>query len=265
MPLNDHVADWYRSACDSEIAYSVALGGEVQRYSNFIFIYNRSIPFSGDYNRALDCRVGDRASLERIVEEVECIHDELGLEPPREFGIRPPVFERELWLEFLKGRGYGLRRATFFTAAAIAEKPESRTRLYRPGVDEWRQWYDRDQRSRPYFNEVMYRHTRKSREALTTVFSPFWLVCKDRLVAHAYLANLGGFGRLFDVEVEESFRRRGHGKELLQFLRRECHRQGLEYLLTEVLALDRLRPFYESCGFREAGAYSILWRDDSAT
>lgn len=249
--------DWVQTALDSEIEFSKAYKSQPRVYSNFIHLYNQSVPWGGDFNRAVGVRLTDFDSFDQIVAQVEQIHKDKGLDRPSRYDLYPPALDEGLWRDYLAQRGYRLETAVFFYSPAADEVLVSEFALYTPSWDEYLEWYCSLAKSRGYYDEQRFQMVKSLQENFVRVFKPYWLLKNDEMVGWVYCANLGKYTRLFDVGVRPEFRGQGLGKTLLQAIKIESGRQGAQFVLLQ--AGERLRQFYEKSGFRECSKNSIIW------
>lgn len=248
--------DWAERALQSEVAFSEALGGQATEYNNFIHIHNESVSWGGDFNRAVGLRISDSKSFYQVVQRVEAIHTEMGLDRPDRYDILPPALDKDVLAKLLARRGYTLRTVIFFCAPILVEELSSDYSMYTPDDDEYLDWYHSQESMKEYYEEAWFQKIKPLRLKFIQQFKPYWLM-KDRLrVAWVYCAHLGTFNRLFDVGVEKTYQGYGLGKLLLEAIRIEAGRQGSEYVLLQ--SSEWTRAFYEKSGFTECSKNSVI-------
>jgi len=249
--------DWGRRALESEVEFSRALGSQPVEYPGFIHMYNRLVPWGGDFNRAVGVRLSDLGSFEEVVRQVEGIHRKKGLERPNRFDICPPGLDEESWRDYLRRRGYSLETAIFFCAPALRESLPSDFVLTVPSEEQYLEWFRGLVQARGYYNEDWFEKLRPLQLSFAKVFRPYWLLRKGDLVRWVYCAHLGDYTRLFEVEVSQEFRGQGLGGVLLRAIRVESGRLGAGFVLLQ--SGEELRGFYEKAGFGECARSSIIW------
>lgn len=88
-------------------------------------------------------------------------------------------------------------------------------------------------------------------------FEPLFQVAviPDGIVGYVCYGRSGGLERAFDLYwlvVDPRYHRRGHGRELLEFVEGEARRAGAGTLLIETAGTNRAaRTFYERTGYAE--------------
>ncbi len=247
---------WESKALQSEIVYSWALESVPTFYPDFIHLYNSSVPWGGDFNRAVGVRLADFQSFERRVEQVESLHRDRGLERPDRYDILPPALDAEAWESYLAGKGYRLETAIFFCAPILDGQPATGFSLVRPTEREYLDWFRRLTKARGYYEEAWFQSLRPLQLNFVKTFKPYWLLKDKALAGWVYCAGLGDYARLFEVEVAPEFRGQGAGLALLEAIRQEAGRGGAEEVLLQ--ADETLRGFYEKAGFRECARSSII-------
>jgi GNAT superfamily N-acetyltransferase len=258
-----YTTDWEQTAVESEIELSTAYGGRPQTYTNFTHVHNPYVAWSGDFNRAVGVSLTDFRSFRRTVAEVEQIHAEKGLDRPNRYDLYPPALDEGLWRDYLLQWSYSLRRAIFYVATATDEGLGSDVALRTPSGDEYLDWWGARERSCTYYDEQWYRQVLPLQQRFVRVFRPYWLMRRDGILGWVCGANLGRYLYLFDVGIGPEHRGYGWGRALLQAMRAEAGRQGAQHVLVQ--SGERLRPFYESCGFSECSSNSVVWLTSSAS
>lgn len=252
--------NWDERALQSEIEFSRALGGEPLEYPTFIHLYNKAVPWGGDFNRVVGVRISDFASFDQIVKQVEQIHQEKNLEKPDRYDIYPPALDVRVWRDHLSPMDFLLGTSLFFCAPTVEDELPSEFALYSPPEDEYIEWYHSQQKSIGYDTvepfEEYFQKLRPLRLSFIRVFKPYWLLKNDTFVGWVYCAHSGEYCRLFEVEIEEKFRGRGFGRLLLEAIRIEGRRKGASFILLRTS--ERLRTFYENAGFQECTSNSII-------
>jgi GNAT superfamily N-acetyltransferase len=248
--------DWGERAIRSEIAFSTAYGGIPVAYERFVHIHNPAVPWGGDFNRAIGLRLTDFASFTRVVDQVENLHREKRLDRPDCYEVYPPALDEDVWREPLAERGFQLTTAIFMEAAVLKARLPAGCRLYPPSEGEYLAWYQDRLRSTNYYDEAWFQQLKGPQAAFIRTFKPFWLLKDETLLGWIYCANLGDFGRLFEVEIRAEYRGQGFGRVLLDAIRLEGARQGIGFILLRTGR--RLREFYEKAGFAACTTYSII-------
>jgi len=248
--------NWDERALNSELEFSKALLSRPIEYPDFIHMYNSHVAWSGDFNRALRVRITDFQSFDNIKSQIEQIHQEKRLEKPDRFDIRMPALDEKQWHDHLQKMGYGLQTAIFFNALAKEIELPAGYSLYSPTNAEYFDWYSGLAKSQGYYDEGWFKQLIPLKANFIQVFKPYWLMKNKNLVGWVYSANLGKYCRLFEVEIEQHFQGQGMGRLLLQAMIGEGYRQRAEYILLQ--SNDRLRPFYEKCGFIECSRNSVI-------
>jgi GNAT superfamily N-acetyltransferase len=75
-------------------------------------------------------------------------------------------------------------------------------------------------------------------------------------VGWVYCGALGEYGSLFDVWIEPPFRGQGLGRTLMNAMRSEGRKQGLQYLLLRTS--EQRRGFCQKSGFQERLSSSTI-------
>ncbi len=248
--------NWDECALDSELEFSKALLSQPIEYPDFIHMYNSHVAWCGDFNRALWVRITDFQSFDNIKSQIEQIHQEKRLEKPDRFDIRTPVLDEKQWRDHLQKMGYALQTAIFFNAPTKEMDLPTGYSLCTPSNAEYFDWYSQLAKSQGYYDEDWFKQHLPLKANFIQVFRPYWLLKNKDLVGWVYSSNLGKYCRLFEVEVEQHFQGQGMGRLLLQAIVSEGYKQGGEYILLQ--SNNRLRPFYEKCGFVECSKNSII-------
>ncbi|MFH1940136.1 MAG: GNAT family N-acetyltransferase [bacterium] len=248
--------NWGEIALHSEIEYSKARGGKPTKHKNFIHIYNKQVPYSGDYNRAVGVKISDYKSFEKVVEEVEKIHSEKKLDKPDRYDIYPPAMKEENWQGYLSKRGYNIHTVVFLCSRSFYKPIPEEIKLYLPSKNEYIKWYYEQQNLRSHFDEEYFNLIKPSQLNFIKIFKPYWLIEKDMIKGWVYCANLGEYCRLFEVEIKEEFRGCGLGTILLNAIRNEAGKQNAKYVLLSTG--EDLRKFYEKAGFIECVKNSVI-------
>ena len=241
--------NWADRALESEIAYSKALGSEPTVYPGFVHLYNRAVPWGGDFNCAVGVRLDELSSFCRVVEHVERIHRKEVLDRPDRNDVYPPVLDETLWRDGLAERGYLTHTSIWFCASVLEEDLPTGFALYAPDEDEYIDWYHARQRAQEWYNEADFARLRPLQQGFARVFRPYWLLYEGRRVGWIYCGCLEGVGRLFDVWIEPSVRRQGLGRALLNAIRFEGNRRNMGWVLLRTS--QGRRGFCERCGLRE--------------
>lgn len=249
--------DWNRYALDSEIAYSKALQSSPIEYPNFIHMHNVVVPWNGDFNRAVGCKLSGFQSFEDIISQVESLHQTKKLVRPNRYDIYAPSLKEEIWYPYLSEKGYSLETAIFFCAPTASASLPSGYILKCPSEPEYIDWFCNRAHSWGFYSEQWFETIRPLQLHFIRVFKPYWLMREGTLVGWVYAANLGKYARLFEVEIRPEFRGQGLGQILLRVIRVEGIRLGVAFILLQ--AGERLRNFYEKAGFRECARNSIIW------
>lgn len=256
MLASEMVIDWRKCALRSEIEFSKALLSQPVIYTDFIHLFNPHVPWGGDFNRIIDGKITRLDQFDRIVTQVNRIHKDKGLDKPDRFDIRAPVLDETHWKDYLLDRGYRLLTAIFFNSPTqLIELPTGFT-LYTPTPGEYFDWYEGSTKLNSYYEDGWFKRHLSLKANFIQVFKPYWLLNGKDLVGWVYSANLGRYTRLFEVEIDKSFRGSGMGRLLLQAMIGEGYRQATDYVLLQ--SSEQLRQFYEKCGFRECSSNSVI-------
>jgi GNAT superfamily N-acetyltransferase len=248
--------NWIERAVVSEVAYSVARGGTATAHKGFIHIMNTSVPMGGDYNRAVGVRACSLDEFAAVAAAVGAIHDDNRLAAPDSYDTYPSDEGDGDWVDHVDEIGHQAWPDFFFN---LSVKDRSL-----PSGFEWRPvsaggylaWRMTQRKHECWFDQDEWDLQLPSERAFIEIYRPFWLLENGCLVAWVHCANLGGYFRLFDVEVAEAQRGRGYGKLLLQAVEAEASRQGVSHIL--IRCAERLRGFYEACGFEECCRGSVI-------
>jgi GNAT superfamily N-acetyltransferase len=249
--------NWDNIALSSEIEYSKALKSEAIEYPGFIHLFNPFVPWSGDFNRAVGIKLTDLQTFENLTSQIINIHRQKSLEIPNRFDIYPPVLRENIWGDYLKKNGYRLSTAFFFYAPPVEYSLLPGFNLVTPSQNEYIDWFCRLVQSRGYFEEEWFQKLKPLQLNFSNIFKPYWLLKGGNLVAWVYCANLGSYARLFEVEVCENHRGQGIGQILLQAIKAEGKKMGVQFILLQ--SEENLRRFYEGAGFQECAKNSIIW------
>ncbi len=248
--------NWDEKALHSEIEYSKALGGKAVEYRNFIYIYNKSVPWGGDFNRVVGAKISDFKSFSEMVEQVENIHKKKKLERPDRYDIYPPALYEGIWNSFLSKMGYNLTTVIFFYSPTVDKNLSSELTLYSPSESEYIEWFHHQQKTRSYFEEEWFQRLKPLKLNFIKIFKPYWLLRNQKIVGWIYCACFDEYCRLFEVEIEEECRGCGLGRILLDAIRIECGKQGVRFVLLQ--SSERLRNFYERSNFKECTKNSVI-------
>ena len=248
--------NWDEAALHSEIEFSKARGGISTDHGTFIHIHNEKVPYAGDYNRPVGVRLSDFSSFEKVVEQVEKIHGEKGLDKPNRYDIHPPALREADWQDRLTEKGYRIGTTLFFCSASDTKPLPDGISLHTPSEDEYMAWYSEQQKSKDYFDEEQFNLTRPSQLSFIKVFKPYWLLENDLMKGWVYCAHLGAYSRLFEVEIEEASQGKGLGIVLMNAIRHEAAKNGAEYVLSATH--EGLRRFYERVGFKLCAKASVI-------
>ena len=250
--------NWSELSVKSEIEYSKALGGEVIEFDGFIHIYNRFVPWNGDFNRVVRAEVKDFDSFMNIVNKTEKVHMEKGLESPNRYDIAPPALDEIKWSDFLKNRGFELETVIFYKGKVEKRDLPSDLRLYSPTRQEFKDWYYHLEKSKSYFDEEWFRKNLLIKLKFIEIFTPFWLMKGEEILGWVYCGCFGEYCRLFNVEIDKRYRHRGFGREMLNAVGNECGTKGAKFILLQ--STERLRGFYEKSGFKECSRNTVIWK-----
>lgn len=241
--------NWAQRAFHSEVAYSAALGSEPSVHAGFIHLTNEVVPWGGDFNCALRVQLTDWQSFVRVRGRVEELHRQRGLDRPDRYDIYPLPLDEAAWQPALKREGYDLDRLVWFSAPTRETTLPPGIRLYTPDPDDHIAWYHERQKKSAWYDAADWERLRPLQEAFARVFVPYWMFRDEVHVGWVYCGYLGAYGSLSDVWIEPEYRGQGLGRMLLDAIRLEGCRQGVEHLILRTSASRR--PFYEKCGFRE--------------
>lgn len=248
--------DWMGRAVESETAYSVARGGVATHYGNFIHIMNAAVPVGGDYNRAVAVRVSSLEEFSDVVAQVRAIHNELGLQEPDSYDTYPALGGDGEWVDRLGEIGHTGWR-DYFLSMEVTERKLPRRYVWRPvDEEEYLAWRRGQRQSEGWFDQVEWDLQLASERRFLRVYAPFWLLEEGRRVAWVHCANLGGYFRLFDVEVDRALHGQGYGRALLLAVEAEASAQGVSHIL--IRCSERLRGFYRACGFTERCSGTVI-------
>jgi GNAT superfamily N-acetyltransferase len=250
--------DWAENALRSEIEFSKALQSHSIAYPNFIHLYNPFVPWGGDFNRTVGLKVADFQSFDQALLEVERIHREKGLDAPDRFDLYPPALDPDSWTEHLESKGYRLQTAIFFNNPAQDANLPGGFNLYQPDEAEYLEWYTGLSQAQGYADADWFQQILPLKQHFSRVFLPYWLMRSEEQIGWVYAAHLGDISRLFEVEIKPAYQGQGFGRLLMQAITAESYRQGMQHVLLQ--ASERLRPFYEKCGFCECSRNSIIRR-----
>ena len=247
--------DWMARAVESEVAYSEARGGTATTYDDFIHIHNPHVTWGGDYNRAIGVKADDPESFASVVKRVEELNRERQLPRPDCYDTYPSR-EGDAWIHGFDSAEYRLTPKVFFRLdVAAAGLPPGFT--WRPvGEDDYFEWRRASQEKESWFDAEAWELDLPLERQFVRVYKPYWLFENERLVAWVHCANLGSYFRLYDVEVDESLQGRGYGRTLLQAVSAEAGSQSVSHIL--IRCSERLRGFYETCGFEECGKGTVI-------
>jgi glucosamine-phosphate N-acetyltransferase len=81
--------------------------------------------------------------------------------------------------------------------------------------------------------------------------------CATLLIERKLIHNCSKVGHIEDVIVAEEYRGVGYGKVLIKYLIAKAIEEGCYKVILN--CMDEVRPFYESCGFREHGLQMALY------
>ena len=248
--------DWAARSLESEIAYSVALGGTATEYADFVHVHNEAVPWGGDFNCTLGVRMSDLASFDCIVEQVEELHVQHHLERPNRYDVYPPALEQERWQPELLERGFRTHTSIWFCAPTVESELPPGFYLVEPGEDEFVAWYHARHCDQAWYDGDYARQILPLQRRFVRHFRIYWLRREGKLVGWVYCGSLGDYGSLFDVWIEPQHRGQGLGRVLMNAIRAEGARQGLEWLLLRTS--ESRRGFYERCGFQECLRSSVI-------
>ena len=252
--------DWASKALQSEIEYFKALGGKAIEYHDFIHIYNKLVPLNGDYNLAINIKISDYNSLNKIIDKIEFLHQEKKLDIPNNFYISPPILNNKKWKGYLEKLGYEFCDVYYFRANSENLDTPSEYKFYSPTDNEYFQWFTKTRKSEDWYDEDTFQMTLPSQVRFYKIFKPYWFYKNNNMIGWIYCADLGEDSRLFDVFIKEEYRRQGMGTIMLKLIRTLAYNNGSSVVLTSVHAIKRLRKFYESAGFVECSSNSLIMR-----
>ena len=161
-----------------------------------------------------------------------------------------------MWQGYLNAEGYILRTAIFFQALTQPVELPAGFTLNQPSTDEYLVWYIKLADEQGYAASDWFQPSLPLRENFIKVYRPYWLMRYGEQVGWVYCAHLGDFSRLFEVEIMPQFQHQGMGRLLMQVVIAEGYRQGTMHILLQTG--ERLRSFYEKCGFQECTRNSII-------
>jgi GNAT superfamily N-acetyltransferase len=247
--------DWMARAVESEVAYSVAKGGVATDHGDFIYVHNPLVPWLGDYTRAVGVRAADRAAFLETARRVEDLNRERKLARADCYDTYPTV-EGDDWLDDFGDTEYRVSPKVFLRLEVCARSLPRRFTWRQLEEDEYLCWRHEQTKSFDWFDEDEWQRGLPTERSFIRVYRPFWLLEDGELVAWVHCANLGGYFRLFDVEVDEPRRGRGYGRHLLTAVAAEAASQGVPHVL--IRCTERLRGYYETCGFAECCRSTVI-------
>lgn len=178
------------------------------------------------------------------------------MQRPDSYDTYPSVEGDGDWIDRLDEIGHRGRPDVFLRLeVAAVQLPD--TFEWRPvGEDDYLEWRHSMQEKEGWFDADAWELGLPLERKFIEVYKPYWLFEKGELVAWVHCANLGSYFRQFDVEVDVQFQGRGYGRILLQAVSVEAGAQGIPHVL--IRCGERLRGFYEACGFEECAKGSII-------
>ena len=247
--------DWMARAVESEVAYSVARGGVATDHGDFMYVHNPHVPWVGDYTRAIGVKVSDSESFANVVKRVEELNRERQLPRPDCYDTYPSS-DGDAWISSFDSSEYRPMPRVFFRLdVANTGLPPGFT--WRPvEEDEFLAWRHNQMQAQDWFDAAEWELGLPLERQFLQVYKPYWLFENGQLVAWVHCANLGSHFRLFDVEVDTPLLGRGYGRILLQAVSAEASAQGVPHIL--IRCVERLRGFYETCGFEECGKGTVI-------
>ncbi|MDO9026932.1 MAG: GNAT family N-acetyltransferase, partial [bacterium] len=223
--------DWGQLSVDSEINLSKAYGGIPEKHDHYIHITNPFVPWNGDFNRAVNVSPDSVDGLDVIIREVRDIHRNKKLDPPNRYDLGPEIkIDNALESSFV-AKNMKFSEAVFMQAQS--QDNSSGDSLYAPSSDEYFNWYRTKMGGRDYFTDEYYSLLKPLQSAFIKVFKPYWFYVADEIVGSVYIADLGGYARLFEVEIEEKHQGRGLGLKMMGAVRHKVKLLGLKYILLE--------------------------------
>ncbi|MEZ4733430.1 MAG: GNAT family N-acetyltransferase [Caldilineaceae bacterium] len=250
--------DWTTAALHSEIAVSTAYGGVPTAYPTFTHIHNSFVPWAGDFNRAVGIQCTSYNSFLAAVAQVEDRHQTLRLDPPTRFDLHPSTGAEPSWVAQLANHNSRVETALFFQSPTQQIATTQQLTLYTPTPEEYTTWYHQRQQAQSFYTVTYWDVLLPLQLRFIQTFQPYWLLYNSQMVGWVYCAVLGGYSRLFEVEISESWRGRGFGTALLHLLQTHCYQQGITHILLQ--SGERLRPFYERAGFQICVRNRVVWR-----
>lgn len=248
---------WEERAVQSEIELSKAYGGIPQGFSNFIHIYNKLIPLSGDFNRAIGVKLTDFQSFNIFHQRVLDIHIEKKLDKPSRYDVYPPVLDVEKWNEYLQKKNCILSESIFMSTETTTISYQTDISFYKPSESEYMNWFYQRMKAKDYFDTEWYEQISIPQAKFIQVFKPLWLMIENEIIGWVYCANFGDYCRLFDVEIVEAFRGKGYGGKLMDMVKFECGREGASHIIVQPAA--NAKKFYEKIGFVKRASCSTIW------
>ena len=241
--------NWTERAIKSEIEYSIARGGILQKYDSFYHISNQYVKYSGDYNRALSLRFNNTENLLHTIDDIKQVHIDNNFDTPDYIDFQGEYDFSEEELSMLKNNGYSVTEALFLSAKVKQCKLEKEFQIYQPDEKEIIEHLKSEQIKYGYYDSNIFQSTDIKLElSFTQKFKPYWLLKNKEPIGSFYLAKIDNYCRLFSVEINEQFQNKGYGKILMSCARNIAFENKSDYILlnTEIKNIK----FYEKCDFK---------------
>jgi GNAT superfamily N-acetyltransferase len=248
--------DWAKLSIESEVELTKAYGGIPERHDSFIHVRNPFVPWSGDFNRAINVTANSISGMEIVLNQIKDIHRNNKLDLPNRYDIGSGMKIDITWVDHFSKKRLVFSDAIFMQAESQDISTEAK--LYRPSIAEYFDWYHSRLKNRDYYQEEWYSKLKPLQTSFINVFKPYWFKLGSDMIGSVYIAELDGYARLFDVEIDETFRGKGFGKQMMMAIRRVVNNLRLKYVLLETSG--DLSDFYTKCDFIECVRSKILWQ-----
>lgn len=245
-------------ALNYELEYSKAYGADVTQYEAFTHIKNKYVNYAGDFNRAINLKFKDFDEFNKVIEEINKLHEKEGLEKPNNYYVAAPSLERSNWEENLAANGYKLNE-NYCLIREVSEKPlkiDDELQLINPSTSVYLNWHYEQERRSSYFNEDWYNEILNPTKSFIEEFKPFWFCKNNEIIGWVYCQFKGEICNAHDVWIEEKYRGKGLSRQLFNLINNEAIKREAKYI--NVFAFPSRKDFYETIGFEVYEKISII-------
>jgi len=218
----------------AEFAYYMARGGILQPCPGGFFIQNEIVSELGDYNAFFAHTYQDLMEVNHFCEPIA-----KEIDPENTYKIH--VIDGSTVPDHVDAT-----KNTHWISEGGFDFANLRLHRKQPSPEVYWDWYERQARAYPDFEESWWAQEKISHALFIRNFRPVWYQLEYETIARLYRLDTPFYSRLFSIVVEPTYRGRGHGTEIIQ-----CE-VAAEDKPVHIRASTQLENFYAKAGFKPA-------------